>query len=191
VKPSIDPANLAHLPHLAREAIAAHLEHRIPKHHIEHDETRGAHGVFVTLTTKGERALRGCVGRMALERPSLDDEVSHMAVSAAVADPRFPPVTRDELEDLVVEVSVLGPEEQVLDRRTLDPKRFGVVVRSQGRTGVLLPDIDGVDDVDTQIGIACRKAGIDADFGGFQIFRFEVIKVHEGDEAVEQRGAVA
>lgn len=189
MKPLTDKADLSHLPRLARESIAAHLEHRAPRSHVAHGETLGAQGVFVTLTTKGDHALRGCVGRMALERPSLDDEVEHMAVSAATSDPRFPPVTRHELDGLDVEVSVLGPEEQVFDRRTLDPKRYGVVVRSQGRTGVLLPDIEGVSDVDTQLGIACRKAGIDPDFMPFQIWRFEVIKVRESDEARVAQGA--
>lgn len=57
----------------------------------------------------------------------------------------------------------------------LDPKRYGVIVKSGGRTGLLLPDLDGVDSVDEQIAIASQKAGISTG-EPLEIYRFEVIR---------------
>ena len=75
-----------------------------------------------------------------------------------------------------ISVDVLSPAERTT-RNQLDPKRFGVIVRSSWRTGVLLPDLDGVNTVDEQLNIALRKAGIDPK-DDYAIERFEVIRHH-------------
>ena len=136
-------------------------------------------GCFVSLhTSQGE--LRGCIGTISAVHEDLSDEISQNAVSAAMRDPRFPPVERDELANLAIEVSVMGPTEAVGDQSELDAQRYGVVVESGYRRGVLLPDLPGVDSVAQQVDIACRKAGI-YDRDNLQISRFEVEKYGEFD----------
>jgi AmmeMemoRadiSam system protein A len=114
-------------------------------------------GAFVSLHRHGQ--LRGCIGTIAPTWPTLAEEVAHNAIQAATEDPRFPPLERDELGDLDVKVDVLHVPEscQLSD---LDPSRYGVIVTSGGRRGLLLPDLEGVDDVGTQVSIALQKAGI-------------------------------
>lgn len=118
----------------------------------------GPASVFVSLHRQG--TLRGCIGHIEPQTAGLHAEVAAVAPLAALEDPRFPPVTVDELDDLDVEVSVLEPPEDVHGPGDLDPRTYGVIVSAGGRRGLLLPDLDGVDDVDTQVAIARRKAGI-------------------------------
>ena len=114
-------------------------------------------GVFVSLHRQGD--LRGCIGTIGPTQPTLADEVIHNAVEAAVNDPRFPPMAVDELADLDVKVDVLQPPE-ACGIEDLDPKNYGVIVTSGWHRGLLLPDLEGVDDVETQVAIALRKAGL-------------------------------
>lgn len=115
-------------------------------------------GCFVTWR-RGDGELRGCVGKMSLAAP-LGETVAELAVTAAQADPRFPPVDAAELDELEAEVSLLGPPEPVASAAELDPAVWGVEVQSGWRRGVLLPGIEGVDTVDEQLNIALWKAGI-------------------------------
>ena len=87
-------------------------------------------------------------------------EIIHNAVSAATRDPRFYPVRPEELDDLSISVDILGEPEAVSSPADLDPKKYGVIVMSHARTGLLLPDLEGVDTVEQQIDIAKEKAGI-------------------------------
>ena len=114
-------------------------------------------GVFVSLHRQGE--LRGCIGTIGPTQPTLADEVVHNAVAAAVNDPRFPPLTERELPDLDVKVDVLQPPESCT-LEDLDPKTYGVIVTSGWCRGLLLPDLEGVEDVETQVAIARQKAGL-------------------------------
>lgn len=130
-------------------------------------------GCFVSLTKNGQ--LRGCIGTIAPTRASLAEEIVANAVSAGLHDPRFPPVTADELPELVYDVDVLGEPEPVEGREGLDPRRYGVIVSApDGRRGLLLPDLDGVDTVDEQLRIAARKGGIALSEEGVAIERFVV-----------------
>ena len=114
-------------------------------------------GAFVSLHRGG--SLRGCIGTILPTRPTLAEEVAGNAIQAAMADPRFPPLSAAELADLEISVDVLhAPESCTLDE--LDPTRYGVIVTKGWRRGLLLPDLEGVDDVATQVAIAMRKAGI-------------------------------
>ena len=154
---------------VARDAITAWLEGRT----YAPPALGESRPVFVSLhDADGE--LRGCVGHLVRTRDTLGDEIAATAVLAACEDPRFPPLRADELATLRVEVSVLGIPEPV-DRDGLDPRRYGIVVRSGARRGVLLPDLDGVDTVGQQVDIACRKAGI-RDGDALVIERFLVEK---------------
>jgi len=104
--------------------------------------------------------LRGCIGTIEPTAPNLATEIIQNAISAATRDPRFPPVRPDELDDLVISVDVLSPPEPAASLRELDPKKYGVVVQSGWRRGLLLPDLEGVDSVEQQVAIAMQKAGI-------------------------------
>lgn len=130
-------------------------------------------GAFVSLTKSGR--LRGCIGTIAPTRASLAEEIVANAVSAGLHDPRFPPVTAEELPDLVYDVDVLGDPEPVEGRTGLDPRRYGVIVSAPGgRRGLLLPDLDGVDTAEEQLRIAARKGGIALTEEGVSIERFVV-----------------
>jgi len=130
-------------------------------------------GAFVSLKKDGQ--LRGCIGTTAATRSSLAREIIENAVSAAVHDPRFSPVRADELGDLVYSVDVLGEAEPVDTPEELDVKKYGVIVSSGGRRGLLLPDLAGVDTVEEQISISKQKAGIGED-EPVQLERFEVVR---------------
>ncbi|HBT95946.1 MAG TPA: hypothetical protein DEB24_07695, partial [Coriobacteriia bacterium] len=129
-------------------------------------------GCFVSLH-KGPD-LRGCIGTIAATCDNLFEEICQNAVSTVSRDPRFPAVRREELPQLSCSVDVLGPAEPVTDRSTLDAERFGVIVTSGYRRGVLLPDLEGVDTPEEQVAIALQKAGIAPD-QPYELERFEVI----------------
>ncbi len=132
-------------------------------------------GAFVTLHTQSTHELRGCIGTIAPTEPSLAQEVINNAISAATRDWRFWPVNPSELADLEIDVSVLYPPEPIDSTAQLDPKHYGVIVQRGGRRGLLLPDIEGVDDVETQVGIARQKAGI-GPHEPVKLYRFRVEK---------------
>ena len=117
-------------------------------------------GVFVTLTRDGE--LRGCIGRTSPACTRLFEEIVQMGIAAATQDPRMQPVRQDELPFLDIEVSVLQPPEPCT-LGELDPRVYGVIVACGRRRGLLLPDLDGVDDVDHQVAIARQKGRIGSD----------------------------
>ncbi|MDR2175019.1 MAG: AmmeMemoRadiSam system protein A [Synergistaceae bacterium] len=132
---------------------------------------------FVSIKTlSGE--LRGCIGTIAPVQPSLDREIVENAVSSSTRDPRFPPMTFDELSGVVFSVDVLSEPEKVADRSLLDAGKWGVIVSKGMRRGVLLPDLEGVDTVEAQLEIAARKAGI-YDMNGISIERFSVDRYPE------------
>jgi MEMO1 family protein len=132
-------------------------------------------GVFVSLKKFGE--LRGCIGTTAATTASLADEIIQNSLSAGLHDPRFEPVRPDELADLTYSVDVLGDPEPISDRAELNPAVYGVIVRYGSRSGLLLPDLEGVDTVEDQLAIACRKAGIQPN-EPYRIMRFQVTRYH-------------
>jgi AmmeMemoRadiSam system protein A len=134
-------------------------------------ELSGQAGVFVSLKKSGE--LRGCIGTIAPTQPNVAQEIIQNAISAATRDPRFLPVEPHEFEQLTCSVDVLAPPEAVDDSCHLHPSKYGVIVECGRRRGLLLPNLDGVDTVEDQIDIACRKAMIRPD-EPLQLYRFEV-----------------
>jgi AmmeMemoRadiSam system protein A len=166
---------MAHpLVELARKTVESYVRE---KHTIEPPEElvlemQGRAGTFVSLhDSRGN--LRGCIGTIEPQQPTIAQEVIQNAISAATRDPRFPPVQPEELEDLDVKVDVLTEPEPIDSMDQLDPKRYGVIVESGWRRGLLLPDLEGVDTVEDQVDIALRKAGIRPD-EPMQLYRFEV-----------------
>jgi uncharacterized protein (TIGR00296 family) len=130
---------------------------------------RERRGVFVTLTKHGE--LRGCIGHPLPTLP-LIEAVVDSAVSAAVQDPRFLPVTQDELPDIRIEVSVLTPPELI---KVKDPRDYlkhvevgkhGLIVECAGCAGLLLPQVptEWGWDVEEFLSQTCMKAGLMPDY---------------------------
>jgi AmmeMemoRadiSam system protein A len=130
-------------------------------------------GVFVSLKKRGQ--LRGCIGTISPVTKSVADEIMRNAVSACSQDPRFEPVAEDELPELVCSVDVLSEPEPISSPDALDVKRYGVIVTSGFRRGLLLPNLDGVDTVEGQLSIARQKAGISAS-EKVTLERFEVVR---------------
>jgi len=130
-------------------------------------------GVFVTLKIAGK--LRGCIGTISAVTGSIAEEIVRNAVSACSEDPRFDPVMPDELERITYSVDVLGPTERIDSPSQLDVKRYGVIVTSGYRKGLLLPHLEGIDTVEEQINIAKKKAGIPA-YERCKLDRFEVVR---------------
>ena len=130
-------------------------------------------GAFVSIHKNGE--LRGCIGTIAPTTDSVAEEIVNNAISASTRDPRFEPITEEEFEWLEINVDVLGEPEDIDSRDELDVKRYGVIVSCGYRRGLLLPDLEGVDDVDTQVDIAMRKGGI-SPTDDYRLQRFEVIR---------------
>ncbi|WP_019003413.1 AmmeMemoRadiSam system protein A [Succinimonas amylolytica] len=130
-------------------------------------------GAFVSIHKLGD--LRGCIGTISPVMPNLAEEIIRNAVSAATRDPRFYPVSPEELPFLDISVDVLESPERISSPAELDIKRYGVIVSCGSRRGLLLPDLEGVDSVSQQILIACHKAGIDPG-EHYTMERFEVIR---------------
>jgi MEMO1 family protein len=134
--------------------------------------------VFVSLHDKSGD-LRGCMGTLQATETDVLQETARCAVLAATKDPRFAPLTQSELERVRIDVTVLCPLEAIDGPASLDPKRYGVVVSdAKGHRGVLLPDLEGIDDVETQLSIAKRKAGIGQNVP-VSLQRFEAMRFNE------------
>lgn len=138
-------------------------------------ELGGRAAAFVCLKKGGE--LRGCIGTFQPTQETLAEEIAANAVSAACRDPRFPPVTEQELASLDISVDVLSEPETVSDASELDPRRYGVIVKRGDRVGLLLPDLEGVDSVEQQLEIARNKAGI-SPHEPIHLYRFTVDRFH-------------
>ncbi|AER66758.1 AMMECR1 domain protein [Thermovirga lienii DSM 17291] len=137
-------------------------------------------GCFVSLKKK-DGSLRGCIGTISPVYDCLADEIAANARSAATSDPRFLPMNKDELPEIVVSVDVLSPLERIHSLDMLNPKKYGIVISKGFSKGVLLPDLPGVNTVEDQIKIAMMKAGI-ASLEGATIERFTVRRYSESQE---------
>lgn len=136
-------------------------------------------GVFVTIYEKkgANRELRGCIGTFLPTKACVAKELIDNAISSATEDYRFCRISKDELPNLEYEISLLNSPEAIDSTEHLDPLKYGVIVKSKdGKTGLLLPDIDSVKTPEHQIAIACQKAGIDPAFEKIHLYRFTVEK---------------
>ena len=162
---------------IAREAVEQYVRHgKVLQPDATAPEMIERAGVFVSLHKQGR--LRGCIGTFEATQANIAEEIVSSAISAATRDPRFPPVAERELEALEYHVDVLTSPETVEDESHLDAKRYGVIVESGWRRGLLLPDLDGVDTVGQQIEICRMKAGIGPD-EPIRLFRFEVKRYNQ------------
>ena len=163
------------------------LARRSVEHYVRHgtrcacpldlpEEMRQRAGVFVSLKKEGQ--LRGCIGTTSPQEEDIAQEIIANAISACCRDPRFMPVCEEELDMLEYSVDVLKAPEPIASMHELDVKRYGVIVSDGYRSGLLLPDLDGVDTVQEQVRIAKEKAGIAEKAKGITLARFEVVRHH-------------
>jgi hypothetical protein len=163
---------------LARKTIETYIKEKrvidLPPELTPEMETRA--GVFVSLHRKGQ--LRGCIGTFNPTQTNVAQEIIHNAIESATGDPRFSPVTEDELPDLEISVDVLTEPKAVASAKELDAKKYGVIVRDRhNRRGLLLPDLPGVDTPEQQIEICCQKAWIEPG-EPVKLYKFEVKRYH-------------
>ena len=158
---------------LARETIREYVLNgkQLEPTEEQEEELSGQRGVFVSLKKEGK--LRGCIGTVESTQKNLAQEIIKNAINASGHDPRFPPVRPEEVDELNISVDVLGKKEPVSGPEELDPKKYGVIVKKGHRSGLLLPDLGGIDTVEKQISVACKKAGITYD-EDVQLYRFKV-----------------
>jgi AmmeMemoRadiSam system protein A len=169
------PEEMHPLARLARETVESYVsDKKVPRPAELTPEMKDKAGVFVSIKKRGE--LRGCIGTFEPTKPSVAEEIINNAVSSSTRDPRFAPVSREELPDLTYSVDVLTQPERVEGEAELDPRKYGVIVRSGKRQGLLLPDLEGVDTVERQIEICRLKAGIHpeepVDLSRFEVRRY-------------------
>ena len=158
---------------LARTTIEHYVKEKVEIIPEVTEEMKRRAGVFVSIHEEGR--LRGCIGTFMPVQDNIALEIVHNAISACSEDPRFDPITEEELDNLVISVDVLGEIEPVEDISTLDPRIYGIIVSHGSKRGLLLPSLEGVDTVTDQIQIACHKAGIH-EGEKIKIERFKVIR---------------
>ncbi|AEF96110.1 TIGR00296 family protein [Methanotorris igneus] len=180
----------------ARNVIESHLSGRdlvVNNYPPKFNEKRGA---FVTLHTYPGHDLRGCIGIPEPIMP-LIEALKEAAISSAISDPRFPPVTLEEMDNIVVEVSILTAPQLI---RVSHPREYlekikigrdGLIIEYGVYRGLLLPQVP-VEynwDVEEYLANLCLKAGLPPDMWleeGVKIYRFEA----QIFEEVEPRGNI-
>lgn len=163
------------VPALARESLAYYLRtgRLMEKPAVLPAVLAGRAGVFVSFKKGGQ--LRGCIGTFAPTRPTIAEEIIQNAVSAGTEDPRFPPIDLSEVPALEISVDILAAPEPIAGIDALDPRQYGVIVRQGQRSGLLLPDLAGVDTAAGQVAIAREKAGIGPE-EKVDLYRFTVTR---------------
>ena len=153
----------AELLQIARDVIEAHCRgKRIPAPRASSPSLNELRGAFVTLHKDGK--LRGCIGHIRGEKP-LVETVAEMAEAAAFRDPRFPPVTAEEIRMLEYEISVLTPLRRISNVEEIQVGTHGIYMKSDGCSGLLLPQVatEWGWDRETFLEHTCKKAGLPTD----------------------------
>lgn len=185
---------------LAKQAVENYIKNRniiSPPENLPDEFLNRKAGTFVTIEKNDE--LRGCIGTYLPTKESIAEEIIANAIAAATEDYRFGPIQKKELSSLSYTVYILSEPELVKDIEELDPKKFGIIVKTRQifssknlggqaendvvfnghlpyKSGLLLPDLEGIDTVEKQILIACQKGGIDPEKEKIVIYKFTVDK---------------
>ena len=174
---ALSPADKQALLQLVRQTLVDYLGNGTwPECQTDNPSLQQKRAVFVTLRRCDTGDLRGCRGEF-LARRSLIEAVAHMAIVSAVDDPRVSPVTLDEVPELHIEISVLTPLRPIR-LEEIEIGRHGLMIVSDGRTGLLLPHVPvryGWD-VTEFVQALCRKADLPHDTWqktDAQLFGFE------------------
>ncbi|HEX3028292.1 MAG TPA: AmmeMemoRadiSam system protein A [Clostridia bacterium] len=161
---------------LARNSLETYVrENRIirPDKDLPSEIMENSAGTFVSIKKHGQ--LRGCIGTISPTRENIAQEIIYNAISAGTRDPRFNPIEENELQSLVYSVDVLKEAEPIDSIKELDTVRYGVIVKKGRKSGLLLPNLEGVDTPEEQVSIALQKAGISPN-EDYRMERFEVIR---------------
>lgn len=130
-------------------------------------------GVFVTI--EKEEKLRGCIGTYLPTQSNIVKEVIKNAIAAATRDPRFLPIQKEELKSLSYTVSILHPPEKVNTIEELNPKRYGIIIKSLTnplKSALLLPEIKGIEAPWQQVLVTAQKGGINLKEEKIAIYKF-------------------
>lgn len=158
---------------LARQTIQQYLtQKKLPEtKNLNQKLLTKSHGCFVSIHLKNGE-LRGCIGTITATYKNLGSEIIANALEAAFHDPRFLPLSKEEIKQVKLSVDILSAPEEIYSKKELDPKKYGVIVKSShNRLGLLLPNIEGIENIDQQIEIASQKAGISSQ-EEIQLYRF-------------------
>jgi len=146
-------------------------------------------GVFVTINKNDD--LRGCIGTYLPTKKNIAEEVIYNAIAAATEDYRFSPIKEKEIPYLKLIVYILKRPTPVKNLEELNPQKYGVIVKNTplfppkdiifnghftSKTGLLLPNLKGIETSEQQVFIACQKGDIDPQKEKFFIYKFEVEK---------------
>ncbi|WP_052078570.1 AmmeMemoRadiSam system protein A [Spirochaeta lutea] len=120
-------------------------------------------GAFVTLRggRVGPGNLRGCIGRIESSLP-LKDTLGDIAIDAAFRDPRFPPVSPDELPKISLEITILSEPRAISSWEQIQPGRHGIILAADGRRALFLPQVASEQgwSLEETLEQLCRKAGL-------------------------------
>ncbi|UCC73811.1 MAG: AmmeMemoRadiSam system protein A [Gemmatimonadota bacterium] len=149
---------------LARQTLDDYLGRgRLPRYETRSSALLQKRAAFVTLWNRDSGELRGCRGEAYPCRP-LVDSVMQMAIAAATDDPRFPPVTADEVPDLRIDINALTPMRSIRPEEVV-VGRHGLRIVQGAETGLLLPEVPVRYGWDRQeyLRWVCKKAGLPED----------------------------
>jgi len=135
---SLNESEKSMLLRTARESIESRLAGRSPQYGEPTDNIMEPCGAFVTLRIQED--LRGCIGHI-IARTPLFEAIQELARSSAFQDPRFPPLSQDELSGVDIEISVLTPLRAIDSPEEVKVGVHGVYIELEGRSGVLLPQV--------------------------------------------------
>lgn len=173
-----------YITNLARRAVKEYIikgkELKIEENELP-DILKKKAGVFVTLKKNGN--LRGCMGTFKAVQKNAAYEIISNAVTAAENDPRFPVLKKEELENIEISVDILAKAEKINDKSQLNPREYGILVEGGAhshQSGLLLPNLAGIDTVDKQLRTAKKKAGLAAN-EKVDIYRFKVSRFKENE----------
>lgn len=168
---------------IARESVRAAASGKpLPQFQIDDPALLEPRATFVTLTRGGE--LRGCLGEFEA-REALWRAVTDRARASAQSDPRFSPVTPEEVAELHIEISVLRPLQKIEQVEEIEVGRHGLLICKGPYRGTLLPQVAAERgwDRETFLRQTCWKAGLDQEAwkAGAEIYTYEADVFGEGD----------
>lgn len=179
---------------LAKRAVENYIKEKkiiSPPENLPEEFLKKKSGSFVTI--EKQEQLRGCIGTYLPIKENIAEEIISNAIAAATEDCRFGPIKEEELPYLFYTVYILSEPELVRDIKELNPKKYGIIVKTAPiaylqktdvmfngytppKSGLLLPDLDGVGTIEQQISIACQKGGINPEIENIIIYKFTVEK---------------
>lgn len=165
---------------LAKSAVETYIKEKKvvdPPKDLPREFFKQKAGVFVTIMNG--RDLRGCIGTYLPMRENIAQEIIQNAIAAATQDFRFNPISQKELSNLSYSVYILDRPTPIKNINELNPKQYGVLIKSEnGKTGLLLPDLDGIDTAEKQLRAVCLKCGIIPGQEKIIICKFKTKKYH-------------